>query len=198
MDTVELQQLIDAHYARIRRAAMGLCNDPWEADEIAQETFLAAQRGITQLRQPASAGVWLYGICVRIHRSRFRSLVRRARRMTQWGAQAVRTDWLAYESQSEHQQWREGIWGCVSRLPRRQREVIVLRFVENMTQAQIAVALGCSEGTVKSRLHYGLRRLKEQLGRDGQLRHVHLPVSEKKLPEELVADIINPQSTVSP
>ena len=102
---------------------------------------------------------------------------------------------MAYRCQVEHQQWRAGIWGCVSRLPTRQREVIVLRFVENMTQAQIAVALCCSEGTVKSRLHYGLRKLKEQLGRDGEMKHSRLIAGHPTSPDPLLAEILNEQSS---
>jgi RNA polymerase sigma factor (sigma-70 family) len=54
-------------------------------------------------------------------------------------------------------------WVAVCRLPFRQRAVLALRFYEDMSEAEIARVLGCRPGTVKSGLHRGLSRLREEL-----------------------------------
>lgn len=54
-------------------------------------------------------------------------------------------------------------WACVQRLPELQRAVVVLRFYEDLSESEIAEVLGCRPGTVKSRLHRGLARLKGAL-----------------------------------
>lgn len=54
-------------------------------------------------------------------------------------------------------------WAAVCRLPFRQRAVLALRFYEDMAQADIARVLGCRVGTVKSNLHRGLSKLREEL-----------------------------------
>lgn len=54
-------------------------------------------------------------------------------------------------------------WAAVNRLPFRQRAVLVLRFYEDMSEADIAEALGCRPGTVKSSLHRGLEKLRGEL-----------------------------------
>ena len=54
-------------------------------------------------------------------------------------------------------------WGAICRLPFRQRSVIVLRFYEDSTIEEIARVLGCRIGTVKSRLHRGLEKLRSEL-----------------------------------
>lgn len=60
-------------------------------------------------------------------------------------------------------EWQQGIWRHVRQLPSRQCEVVVLRFAEDLTIPQIAAALNCPEGTVKSRLHHAMEKLKLML-----------------------------------
>ncbi len=55
------------------------------------------------------------------------------------------------------------LWALVQRLPGRYRDALVLKFYEDLSEAAIAEALGCRPGTVKSLLHRGLAKLKEQL-----------------------------------
>ena len=58
---------------------------------------------------------------------------------------------------------RDELWALVKSLPRAQRAAVVLRFYEDMTEAQTAQALGCSIGAVKSNTSRGLQRLRRQL-----------------------------------
>ncbi len=61
---------------------------------------------------------------------------------------------------------RAWIWAELQQLPPRQRAAIVLRYYEDLTEAQAAEAMGCAVGTVKSQVHQGLARLRKQLGSD--------------------------------
>jgi RNA polymerase sigma-70 factor (sigma-E family) len=56
------------------------------------------------------------------------------------------------------------LWSCLQRLPVRQRAAIVLRYYEDLTEAQTAEAMGCAVGTVKSQVSAGLAKLRQQLG----------------------------------
>lgn len=73
--------------------------------------------------------------------------------------------------QLEVREWQQGIWRHVRQLPSRQCEVVVLRFAEDLTIPQIAAALNCPEGTVKSRLHHAMEKLKLML----ELHNAELP-----------------------
>jgi RNA polymerase sigma-70 factor (sigma-E family) len=66
---------------------------------------------------------------------------------------------------------RDLVWIEILALPVRQRAAIVLRFYEDMSEAQIAEAMGCAPGTVKSQVSHGVKRLRERLGSrvDGDL-----------------------------
>lgn len=59
---------------------------------------------------------------------------------------------------------RARMWSCVQALPARQRAVVVLRYYEDLTEAQTAALLGCSVGTVKAQAHRALARLRAVLG----------------------------------
>jgi RNA polymerase sigma-70 factor (sigma-E family) len=61
---------------------------------------------------------------------------------------------------------RDWLWAELQKLPPKQRAAIVLRYYEDLTEAQTAAALGCSVGTVKSQVSTGLKRLRDRLGPD--------------------------------
>jgi RNA polymerase sigma factor (sigma-70 family) len=56
------------------------------------------------------------------------------------------------------------LWPLVCALPERQRAVVVLRFYEDLSEAETAEALGCAPGTVKSQTHVAIRALRRGLG----------------------------------
>ncbi|WP_223164238.1 sigma-70 family RNA polymerase sigma factor [Nocardioides mesophilus] len=59
------------------------------------------------------------------------------------------------------------LWPHVKSLPPRQRAVIVLRYYEDLSEQEIAEALGCSRGNVKSTAHHALKALRAAIGSDG-------------------------------
>ena len=140
-----------------------MSGDDWEADDIAQETFIAAFRSADNFERRSSEATWLYGIALRIHSSRYRSVLRRVRRVAVWASgrsmepvNDASTSAVLNERQSQIQL-------AVGQLPKHQREVVVLRFSEDMSIPQIAETLACPDGTVKSRLHAALQTLKDRL-----------------------------------
>jgi RNA polymerase sigma factor (sigma-70 family) len=61
---------------------------------------------------------------------------------------------------------RAWVWTALQQLPPRQRAAVVLRYYEDLTEAQTAAVMGCAVGTVKSQVAQGLKKLREQLGPD--------------------------------
>jgi RNA polymerase sigma-70 factor (sigma-E family) len=62
---------------------------------------------------------------------------------------------------------RDALWRALATLPRRQRAVVVLRYYEDLSEAQTAMVLGCSVGTVKSQLHKAIKSLQQMMTREG-------------------------------
>ena len=64
------------------------------------------------------------------------------------------------------EQWRDSVWAVVARLPAEQRMALTLRFAEGMSYDEIGKAIDCASGAAKSRVHHGLRKLRETLRSD--------------------------------
>jgi RNA polymerase sigma-70 factor, ECF subfamily len=170
MRGIDVQQLVEEHFQRIHRAALVLSGNPWDAEDLAQETFMLAARQIHRFRGDSAPYTWLYGILLNVER-------RLRRRRGTWRRKLdALCDMHGLRSQSAPgadlavhvAEWKEGLWAQVARLPDPQRQALVLRFSEGLQYDEIARVLKCPLGTVKSRIHHGLLRLRKQLEADGE------------------------------
>jgi RNA polymerase sigma-70 factor, ECF subfamily len=153
------------HFARIHRAALVLTGNPWDADDLAQETFLVLARQSNSYAGRSALYTWLYGILLNLERrERRRHGLRRRKLRVLWSheAEAPRST-PAAETPLEVAEWRAGLWGQVARLPDGQRQALVLRFSERLSYEEIAEVMQCPLGTVKSRLFHALGALRESL-----------------------------------
>jgi RNA polymerase sigma factor (sigma-70 family) len=117
------------------------------AEEVVQEAFLRMHQHGTRPENPEG---YLRTTVANISRSHMRRL--RLERRVPAQDRVTFNDPVIDET-----------WAALCRLPFRQRAVLALRFYEDMAQADIARVLGCREGTVKSSLHRGLSKLREEL-----------------------------------
>ncbi len=141
--------LFDAHYAGMCRLATLLLDDPGQAEEAVQEAFLRTFVGWRRLRHPEHAGAYLRAAVVNQCRSRGRRRVSEQRgNRTLWAG----TQDEARSSDIERAGDVLAVLAAVRSLPARQREAVVLRYYADLSEADVAQALGCSLGTVKSQL----------------------------------------------
>ncbi len=159
---------IRGHYPRIHRAAWLMTGDAWEAEDLAQETFVVALDRWKSFEGRSSDATWLYGILIRLHQRRSRSLARMRRRLLQYVQRSDAVERTMSQTEDPQtvlarSQWQASVWADVARLPAAQQIAVTLRFAEGMPYAQIAEATGCAIGTAKTRVHHGLKRLRQQL-----------------------------------
>ena len=141
--------LFDAQYAGLCRLATFLLDDPAQAEEVVQEAFLGTFVGWRRLRHPKRAGAYLRAAVVNQCRSRGRRRVHEQRgNRTVWAG----TREAAVGSDVERVGDAMFVLDAVRSLPTRQREAVVLRYYADLSEAEVAWALGCSPGTVKSQL----------------------------------------------
>ena len=126
--------------------------DPGLADELLQETFLIATRDASSLEAAGSKRAWLMGIARNLFREQMRKQVRR--RTVELPADLVTTA----VTKEDHR--LELLRSAIGELPEQQREVLELRLKDDLRYADIAEMLGIPIGTVRSRLHLALRRLR--------------------------------------
>ena len=170
---LDIEQTTREYLPRIHRAALVLCGNPWDADDLAQETFLVLARQSSRFRGNSSLFTWLYGILL--------NLDRRERRRHGTHRRALKVLWEvdppdhkvspAAETAVEVAEWKRSLWARVAQLPDGQRQTLVLRFSEGLRYDEIAQVLACPLGTVKSRIFNGLQALRRILESEGDELH---------------------------
>jgi RNA polymerase sigma-70 factor (ECF subfamily) len=170
---LDIDLLVAAHYGYIRRLAVSILDDLNEAEDAAQDTFIAASRSLSTFRADADPKTWLTAIAVNTCRARLRK--RKVRQTLQSALEALHLAGAGSSSPEHDAIQRESdsqIWQAVDSLDEKHRLVVLLRYVHELPAGQIARALGISEGTVHSRLHYARQKLQARLG--GQEPHAEV------------------------
>jgi RNA polymerase sigma-70 factor (ECF subfamily) len=167
---LDLQETAREHFDRIHRAALVLSGNPWDADDLAQETFLVLSRQSTTFEGRSSLYTWLYGILLNLdRRERRRVGMRRKKLQVLWDSEpADERSMPGADAPAEVSEWKNSLWARVARLPDGQRQSLVLRFSEGLRYEEIAEILECPLGTVKSRIFHGLAALRKLLELEGE------------------------------
>ncbi|HEY2941293.1 MAG TPA: RNA polymerase sigma factor [Vicinamibacteria bacterium] len=165
-DTAAFGELVDRHRAAVYRAAHAALGSASEAEDVAQEAFLAAYRKMATYRGEASFKTWLLTIAWRRAR-------RRRRRLASWWRRLVSGDPPESAMRLGNGRTPEGalidaemaqhVQRLVRALPARLRDPLLLCASGEQTYHEIASVLGIPEGTLKWRVAEARRRLKQRL-----------------------------------
>lgn len=144
--------------------ARGLLRNPSDAEEITQDTFIRAHRGLAAFRGESSLATWLHCIAVNLARNRYWYFFRRRQQDTlsldcalSEGSTASFTDLVATEDADPARaattaEFSVLIHECMEKLPAQQRDILTQRNNHHRSYDEIARVLGVSVGTVKSRI----------------------------------------------
>ena len=135
--------------------AYGLSGSRTAAEELVQEAFLAAHRQWSQVGGYDDVGAWLRRVVVNRSVSSVRRRAAEARAMARFGGRRTLPAELP-----EHD---AALWRAVRALPRRQAQVVALRYGDDRSVAEVAAILECAEGTVKAHLHKARQALARSL-----------------------------------
>jgi RNA polymerase sigma-70 factor (ECF subfamily) len=152
--------LIDRRQQAVRGFLRRMLGSAADADDIAQETFLAAWRSARHFRGDCSVRSWLCAIAWREAKMAQRSAARRWARDGAWQADAETVD----ESSAED---RLAVRQAMLTLPPEQRAAVALCLGEGFSHSEASAALGLPLGTIKSHVNRGKSRLLEALSEEG-------------------------------
>lgn len=159
MSLPPFQTVLDDHGPALRRHVAALVGTA-AADDVVQDTLIAALRAYPELPAGSNVKAWLWTIARNKAIDRYRSNGRRpppgplpvgdlADPRHDVGDGQLGVD--------------DAVWTAVRQLPEGQRIAVVLRFVDDLSYAQIAEWCGCSTGAARQRVHEGLQALRQEV-----------------------------------
>jgi RNA polymerase sigma-70 factor (ECF subfamily) len=164
-DEAAFNELVRLYQGKIYRLVFRMIGDPGEAEDLAQEVFVTVFKSIDSFRGDSKLSTWMYRVATNHCKNRIKYLGRRAHKQKKEFDEVGDRDAIESASMStsatvprpddlaDARQTERIIRQALSELPEDQRELIVLRDIENMTYEEIKDVTGLPEGTVKSRLH---------------------------------------------
>ena len=177
-DMAAYNVMVIRHYDRIFSRVLQLLNNKQDAEEVTQDAFIRAHRGLENFRGEASFSTWLYQIATNLAHNRYWYWFRRKRDQSISLDQPQCDDGsltlenvmpCADENPAEAvvtQEFVDRVSACMQYLNDKHKEVLILRNVKNLTYDEIAQQLEISVGTVKSRIARARESLRGLLGED--------------------------------
>jgi RNA polymerase sigma-70 factor, ECF subfamily len=175
-DEAAFVEIVTRYRAKMFQIAMGLLRNRNDAEEIAQDTFIRAHRGLANFRGESSLAAWLYRIALNLSRNRYWYHYRRRRHVSlpldaafSESNHATFADIVACEAPSpSHEaatsEFTAIVAVCMRQLSAGQREILNLRNVQQLSYRKIGRMLGLEIGTVKSRIARARTSLRLLLG----------------------------------
>lgn len=164
-DLDALGSLYDRHKRLVYRTALAITGDPEAAADLLQDVFLRLFRFVDSVDPDRPLEPWLYRMTANLA---YTWIKRRQRWGISWEDLAEKftigrrpSPLAVVEAQDEWQQVRQAVLS----LPFSQRVVVVMYYINDLSLQEIAEILNIPEGTVKSRLHYGRRALRDHLAK---------------------------------
>jgi RNA polymerase sigma factor (sigma-70 family) len=154
--------LVGRHQTVAFRTAYVICGDAADAEDAAQDAFIKARAAMGRFRPDAPFRPWLLTIVANEARNRRRAAGRRQALAGRVAAE-LRAPVALPEAEALAGSDRRELAQALARLGPEHREVIVLRYLLDLSEAECAAALKCRPGTVKSRLSRALGRLRDEL-----------------------------------
>jgi RNA polymerase sigma-70 factor (ECF subfamily) len=172
-DDGAFSEIISRYQSKMFAAAFSRLRNHADAEEIAQDTFIRAHRGLAQFRGDSSLSTWLHRITANLASNRYWHFFRRRRHLTQsldqplgeensaTIADVVSTDAPGPAREAMISEFSVLVATCMERLAPNSREILSLRNNLSSSYDEIATALGINVGTVKSRIARARGRLRE-------------------------------------
>jgi len=177
-DESAFEEMVSRYWDRIYAMVNKLLRNTQDAEEVTQDAFIRAHRGLDKFRGDSSFSTWLYQIATNLARNRYWYWWRRKRDKSvsfdqPLGGESDTTLAEIFPAEVESpeevtitNEFKERVSEAMTFLSEKHREALVLRNVRNLSYEEIAESLQISIGTVKSRIARARESLREKLGHE--------------------------------
>ncbi len=163
-DDLDAFELLFERYRRnVYRTSFGLLGDRCAAEEVLLDTFARAYRHRATLRLDASPLPWLNRVAMNLGYSRHARRRLPTQVIDDTVTASLRDGSMQPEARAEQAELQLAVRRGIAALPEKQRSVVVLYYLQEMSLQETATSLGVALGTVKSRLHYAIQALRLHL-----------------------------------
>ncbi len=153
----------------IYRVALAVTRDPSAAEEILVDTFARAHRAMARLDPHDSLRPWLYRVALNLSYNRRPRGRYTTQPLEDAGELVAVSEEVSPQVLAERGEVQQAVLEAIDNLSFKHRVVVILHHLQGMDLAEIAEIVDCPVGTVKSRLHYALRRLRVSLLADRRI-----------------------------
>jgi RNA polymerase sigma-70 factor (sigma-E family) len=159
----EFGQFMTARWPGLVRLAYGLTGDRWLAEDVAQAALASAYAAWWRVRRADDPDAYVRRILINVSHRRFRRP-----RVAEQAHELAELPDAAVADPAELIGERSELLAAVRELPTRQRAIVLLRYWDDLSDAQVAAVLGCSPGTVRSQASRALAKLRDSAALAGQ------------------------------
>jgi RNA polymerase sigma-70 factor, ECF subfamily len=156
-DRTAMELLYRRHAAVVHAYARRATGSRDLADDVTQETFFRAFRGLDRFDQRSTFRTWLFAICINCTRTKLKRIRTRPQEIE------IEKTQLAIEPEPSSGWTKQRLEAALGQLPEGYREAIILHDVLDMDHHEIATARGCTVGTSKSQLHKARAKMRDLL-----------------------------------
>ena len=179
-DDSAFEEIVSLYWDRIYSRVLMLLKNPQDAEEVTQDAFMRAHRGLAGFRGDSAFSTWLFQIATNLAHNRYWYWCRRKRDVSisldqtlGHDADATLVDILPSEvddpgDETLINELAGRVEECLPKLSRKHRDILYLRIKDNLSYEEIAQKLGIRVGTVKSRIARARESLRSKLGCDFQ------------------------------
>jgi RNA polymerase sigma-70 factor, ECF subfamily len=155
------RELVGLHMRQVYDLAYGFVNDRDDAEDVAQEVFVKVHQSLRHFRLESEFSTWLYRITTNASLDKVKYRKRASTRFVALNESHMTE--LQHHPVTEEIDTALHIERALHELPTLQRAVVILRHMEGYSTRQVSEILRCSEGTVKTHLHRGLKKMRRLL-----------------------------------
>ena len=160
-DEKAFDQLVRNNLNNVFGFFMKVTRDEMSAEDLTQDVFMKLYKNLKNFRHDSNFSTYLY----RINSNTVNSWITRSKWKNLLHLDQA-PDKGEYDIKNEAEWTKEELWNEISKLPNKQRRVMILRITDSLSYSEISKITGMSESTAKVNFHHGLKKLKEVLSND--------------------------------